>query len=197
MAMDMNLIRRIFSDMPTLRTERLILRQMKVSDADDMYEYSKDPTVTRYLLWQPHPNVRYTERYLYYLSGRYRAGLFYDWAIIWRESGKMIGTCGFTRVHEENNSAECGYVLNPDFWGRGIAPEALAAVMKFGFMTLGLHRIECRYMEGNDRSRRVMEKAGMRFEGLLRDAILVGDEYKTVGVCSILEHEYLKCLRGK
>ncbi len=189
--MDMNIIKRIFSDMPTLTTERLILRRMRVSDANDMYEYSKDPEVTKYLLWMPHPNKKYTERYLQYLSGRYRAGLFYDWAIVLRESGKMIGTCGFTRFYDENNAAECGYVINPDYWGQGIAPEALAAVMKFGFMTLGLHRIECRYMIGNDRSRRVMEKVGMSYEGLLRDAILRGKEYKTIGICSIIDHEYL------
>lgn len=190
--MDMMAIRRIFSDIPTLYTKRLVLRRMLKSDADDMYEYSKNPEVTKYLLWLPHPNVKYTARYLSYLSGRYRDGAFYDWAITDRETGKMIGTCGFTRFFEDHNSAECGYVLNPSFWGRGIAAEALLAVMKFGFMTLGLHRIECRYMIGNDRSRRVMEKVGMTYEGTMRDAVLAGDVYKTVGICSILSNEFIK-----
>lgn len=64
--------------------------------------------------------------------------------------------------------------------------------MNFGFMTLGLHRIECRYMLGNDRSRRVMEKVGMTYEGMMRDLMLVGSEYKTVGVCAIIADEYVK-----
>ncbi len=195
--MNKSIIRRIFSDIPTLETERLILRRMQRRDAKDMFEYSKDPEVTKYLLWDPHPNVKYTERYLSYLEGRYRDGLFHDWAVVLRDSGKMIGTCGFTRFYDENDAAECGYVLNPRFWGQGIACEALSAVMKFGFMTLGLHRIECKYMIGNDRSRRVMEKAGMSFEGLLRESILVRNEYKTVGVCAILQNEYLSMMRER
>lgn len=194
--MDMSLVKRIFSSIPELETERLVLRRMKRTDAADMYEYSKNPEVTRYLLWMPHPSVHYTARYLAYLQDRYAVGKFYDWALVDKSTGKMIGTCGFTRFHEEHNSAECGYVLNPDYWGCGIAAEALGAVMNFGFMTLGLHRIECRYMKGNDRSRRVMEKVGMTFEGMMRDAMLVGDEYKTVGVCAILADEYLKNTYG-
>ncbi len=194
--MDMSLVKRIFSSIPELETERLLLRKMKRADAEDMYEYSKNPEVTRYLLWMPHPSVHYTARYLNYLQDRYSVGKFYDWALVDKSTGKMIGTCGFTCFHEEHNSAECGYVLNPEYWGRGIAAEALGAVMKFGFMTLGLHRIECRYMKGNDRSRRVMEKVGMTFEGMMRDSILVGDKYRTVGVCAILAEEYIKNTYG-
>ena len=183
-------IRRIFSDMPILHTNRLMLRRMTKSDADDMYEYSCRPEVTQYLTWSPHPDKRFTVRYLSYLSTRYAEGSFYDWGVILRDERKMIGTCGFTRFSEDNNSAECGYVLNPDYWGRGIAPEALREVMRFGFNTLHLHRIECRYMIGNDRSRRVMEKVGMSYEGTHRDALLLGREYKTVGVCAILADEF-------
>ncbi len=190
--MDMSLVKRIFSSIPTLETERLILRKMKRSDAKDVFEYSKNPKVTEYLLWMPHPSLGYTARYLTYLQDRYAVGKFYDWALVDKATGKMIGTCGFTCFHGEHNSAECGYVLNPDYWGRGLAAEALYRVMDFGFMTLGLHRIECRYMAGNDRSRRVMEKVGMTYEGMMRDLMLVGKEYKTVGVCAILADEFVK-----
>ena len=183
-------IQRIFFDIPILHTRRLMLRRMTRADADDMYEYSCRPEVTKYLTWDPHPDKRYTARYLSYLSQRYAEGTFYDWGVVMRDERKLIGTCGFTRFSEENNSAECGYVLNPDYWGRGIAPEALCEVMRFGFGTLHLHRIECRYMIGKERSRRVMEKVGMTYEGTHRDALLLGREYKTVGVCAILADEF-------
>jgi ribosomal-protein-alanine N-acetyltransferase len=102
----------------------------------------------------------------------------------------MIGTCGFTRFDCAQDSAEVGYVINPAFRGRGLAPEALQAVLAYGFRTLRLHRIEARYMEGNDASRRVMEKCGMSFEGIRRESMLIKGRYVSVGVCSILQQEF-------
>ena len=181
---------RIFRDPPVIETPRLTLRRMLKRDSGDMYEYARDPEVSEYLLWQPHESENYTRRYLSYLQSRYRAGDFYDWAVVWREEDRMIGTCGFTKIVIDSNSAEVGYVLNREFWGRGIAPEAVRAVFRFAFDELRLHRVEAHYMLGNERSRRVMEKVGMKYEGAFRDSIYVKGRYVTVGVCSILENEY-------
>ncbi len=182
---------RIFRDPPIIDTQRLYLRKILKKDSSDMYEYSKNREVTKYLLWEPHMNESYTRKYLAYLQGRYRAGDFYDWAVVWRSREKMIGTCGFTRFNMEANSAEIGYVLNPDYWGYGIAPEVVYAVMKFGFSVLRLHRIEAKYMVGNERSRRVMDKLGMKFEGIARDSMHVKGRYVSVGTCAILRDEFL------
>ena len=183
-------IYRVFSHLPELTTERLPLRKMLVADASDMYEYAARPEVTKYLTWQPHPDRDYTREYLQYLGTRYAAGMFYDWAIVYEPDCKMVGTCGFTAFNCTSDSAEVGYVLNPDYWGKGIAPEALTRVLEFGFDDLGLHRIEAKFMEENDRSRRVMEKVGMRFEGVLREAMYVKGNYVNIGICSILESEW-------
>lgn len=185
-------ITRTFRDPPVLETPRLYLRKMLKKDSADMYEYACRSDVTEYLLWEPHSSEMYTYKYLSYIQSRYRAGDFYDWAIIWRESDKMIGTCGFTRLNVESNSAEIGYVLNPAYWGIGLAPEAVRAVMKFGFWQLRLHRIEARYMVGNERSRRVMEKVGMTYEGVGRDSMHVKDKYVSIGTCAILRNEYMQ-----
>ena len=190
-------IYRVFSHIPELTTERLTLRRMMVVDTADMYEYASRQEVTRYLTWQPHPDRDYTRQYLEYLGNRYSAGMFYDWAIVYEPDCKMIGTCGFTSFNCTNDSAEVGYVLNPAYWGKGIAPEALARVLEFGFADLGLHRIEARFIEENDRSRRVMEKVGMTFEGVARGAMLVKGNYVNVGVCAILEDEWREKYRKK
>jgi len=179
-----------FSNIPKLTTERLLLRKMKVSDAADMFEYSRLRNVTKYLTWNPHPNINYTEEYLRYISTRYATGDFYDWAVTLKENGKMIGTCGFTRFDLTNNSAEIGYVLNPAYHGKGYATEAAREVMRFGFDDLKLHRIEARHMLGNDASHKVMEKLGMTEEGTFRESYYVKREYRTVTVCAILESEY-------
>jgi ribosomal-protein-alanine N-acetyltransferase len=138
----------------------------------------------------PHENKAYTYDYLNYLQNRYKTGDFFDWAIVCRQSEKMIGTCGFTRFDFPNNSAEIGYVINPKYSGRGIATEASARVIRYGFEILNLERIECKYIVGNIASRRVMEKNGMTFEGIGRQSMYVKGEYHNVGVCSILRDEY-------
>jgi ribosomal-protein-alanine N-acetyltransferase len=104
----------------------------------------------------------------------------------------MVGTCGFTSFNCSSDSAEVGYVLNPDYWGKGIALEALERVLQFGFEELKLHRIEARFIQENERSRRVMEKAGMTFEGVHREGMLVKGNYVNVGVCAILASEWEK-----
>ena len=179
-----------FKHIPTLCTERLALRPMQVSDYTDMYDYAKRPELTRYLLWSPHPSAEYSKEFLKFVVKRYRAGKFYDWGVEEKESGRMIGTCGFTSIDVEHRKGEIGYVINPDFHHRGYALEAAAEILKFGFLELDLNRIECRFMQGNAPSLKVMEKLGMTFEGYMRDAMYVKGEYRTIGVCSILKEEY-------
>lgn len=181
---------KVFKNIPVLECDRLQLRRMDKSDADDMYDYAKRSETTKYLTWDPHPTRKFSYQYLVYINQRYKAGGFYDWAIVERKSGRMIGTCGFTRFDFGNDSAEIGYVVNPDFWGHGYATEAVRRVIRFGFDFLAIHRIEAKYMVGNDASRRVMEKCGMQFEGVRRDGLLIKNEYVSVGCCAILRPEY-------
>ncbi len=184
------LIYKIFTRMPEIKTERLILRRMKASDAPDMYEYASKSDVTEFLTWNPHPDELYTRDYLEYIGTRYRVGDFFDWAVTLKESGKMIGTCGFTSFDYTNDCAELGYVLNPKYRGMGIMPEALCAVMRFGFDTLSLHRAEAKFIEGNNASRRVMEKVGMKFEGIRREGMLIKGRFRNIGICAILRDEF-------
>ncbi len=183
---------KIFSNIPTLKTKRLVLRKMAVSDCFDMYDYAKLKEVTEFLTWSPHPDIEYTKEYLKSLPNHYKKGEFYDWAVILADEEKMIGTCGFTRFHLPNNSAEIGYVINPEYRDKGIAAEAATAVLEYGFTTLGLNRIEARYMTGNLASRRVMEKLGMTFEGMSRSSLFVKGAYRDVGTCAILKDEFVK-----
>ena len=190
--MELQTVKRVFSDIPTLESERLVLRRMNVSDCFDMYEYSRIKSVSEFLSWYPHPDVEYTKAYLQSLKGYYAAGLFYDWAVVLKSEDKMIGTCGFTNIYPQHDSAEIGYVINPAYRGKGIAVEAAMRVIDFGFSELGLNRIEAKYIVGNDASRRVMEKLGMSFEGVMRSSMLVKDRYRDIGVFSILKNEFKK-----
>ncbi len=176
----------IFSAMPTLETERLRLRPMRVGDCFDMFEYARRADVTEYLTWSPHRDIEYTKSYLAYIAGHYRLGDFYDWALEYKPEGKMIGTCGFTRFDFAHDCGEVGYVINPAYRGRGLAPEAVRCVLGFGFERLGLHRIESRYIVGNEASRRVMEKVGMCFEGISYGRMRIRGKYRDIGTCALL-----------
>ena len=104
----------------------------------------------------------------------------------------MIGTCGFTRIAPLDDKAEIGYVINPEYQGRGFATEAVGRVLSFGFEDLGLERIEARYIVGNDSSLKLMQRVKMTPEGVIRHGVYAKGKYHDVGVCSILSDEYYK-----
>ena len=154
---------------PVLETDRLVLRRMSKADADDMFEYASLPAVTRFLTWDEHPDRRFSYNYLAYLGSRYRAGEFYDWALVYRENDKMIGTCGFTRFNFSANSGEVGFVAQSATGIWDLRGEAVCRVIRFGSTTLGFTGLRRGGNMGRKLgSRSVMERAGMRFEGMLR-----------------------------
>ncbi|MBQ9922850.1 MAG: GNAT family N-acetyltransferase [Clostridia bacterium] len=179
----------IFRDFPRLETDRLVLRQMLIRDKDDMYEYSCKPEITKYLLWTEHPSADYTAKYLRYMQPKYRRGEVFDWALVNKAENKMIGTCGFVRFDTENNAAEVGYVVSDKYWGKGYAAEALKRVIAFGFDELSLNRIYARHMMGNERSGRVMQKCGMRYEGIIRGSMYIKGKYCDVAQYAILKND--------
>lgn len=164
---------------------------MRMFDAFDMYEYARLPETTEYLLWSPHPDIEFTKNYLAFVIGKYKAGECYDWAIVLDgEEEKMIGTCGFARIDFSNNVGEIGYVVNPEFQNCGYATEAVREVMRFGFDTLELHRIEGRFIIGNEKSLAVMKKCGMQYEGTARGSMLIKGLYRDIGTAAILRDEF-------
>lgn len=102
----------------------------------------------------------------------------------------MIGTCGFTSFDIDNNSAELGYVLHPDYWGRGLGKEALMRVMIFGFAELRLHRMTAKIMTENVASKRLAQSCGMRHEATHVDGMRIKGNYETIDVYAILAGEF-------
>ena len=179
-----------FSALPFLQTPSLFLRPMLLSDAQDIFSYSSDPEVARYVLWEPHRSVRDTRAYIRYVRSLYRSGQPSSWVIGLKASGQIIGTIGFMWASPENRSAEVGYSLSRLHWNHGYATEALSAVLRSAFQSLNLNRIEAQWDLRNPASGRVMEKCGMHMEGVLRSRIYNKGEFIDVAVCSILRKEY-------
>lgn len=188
-------LKAFFSDIPTLETERLILCRIKPSDYKDIYEYSADPEVTKFLTWHPHKTVAETSEYIQYVQKRYASGKFYDWGIKLKENQKMIGTCGFTTINLDSNCGEIGYVLNHDYWGRGLVPEACEMVIKYGFCYFGFDYIYARFIDGNVNSMKVMMKCGMKYFFTDRNTMRIKGEYKTIHHYKITKEEYFQRLK--
>lgn len=188
---------KISAKLPQIELERIILRKLLFEDAEDMFDYARTEEASKYLTWTPHPDIEYTKAYLRYVSQRYRTGDCFDWAVIDKNSGKMIGTCSIVKIDYKNNSAEVGYVINPKFQRRGFAPEATKAVIKFGFEVMEFERIAAWYIIENTASRKVMEKCGMSFEGVCRHGAKVKDKYCDMGICSIIREDFIRQTAGE
>lgn len=189
--MKLNFLTKLFSKIPDMETDRLLFRAIRRNDINDVFEYSANPKTSEYLLWEPHNSIEYTKKFIDIVLSKYKIGEYNDWAIVLKENNKMIGTCGFTRIDEYNSIAEIGYVLNPKYWGYGIATEAAKKVIAFAFEVLRVNRVEAKFIFGNEASLKVMNKVGMKFEGYQREAMFVKGKFRTIGTSSILKREYI------
>lgn len=176
----------VFSRLPELETPRLLLRKMTMNDAQDMYDYSRDPEVSRHVLWDAHRSVQESRAYLRYIQRQYRNNEPSSWGIELLETGRLVGTIGFMWWNRENRSAEVGYSLARAQWNKGLMTEALRTVIAFGFDEMKLHRIEAQHEVTNPASGKVMEKVGMQREGLLRGRLFNKGAYVDVYLYSIL-----------
>lgn len=182
----------IFSRLPEITTPRLILRGIRMSDARDIYEYSRDPLVARHVLWEAHQSIHQTRAYIRYVLRQYRSGMPSSFCIELKETGKVIGTIGFMWISSENRSGEVGYSLSRDCWNQGYMTEALAAILRFGFETLNLNRIEAQHETDNPASGRVMIHVGMGKEGTLRSRLYNKSRFVDVELYAILREDWKK-----
>ena len=187
----------IFSHLPVLETDRLILRSMRMSDARDLYAYASDPQVSQTVLWDAHQSIFQSRRFLRAAIWQYRRGLPASFAITLRDSGRMIGTIGFMWVNTDHKSAEVGYSLSRAYWNQGYMTEALRAVIDYSFQTLGIHRIGAQHETDNEASGAVMRKCGMQKEGTLRGRLYNKGKYVDVNVYAILREDYNRDRRLK
>lgn len=171
-----------------LETHRLVLRPYRYEDADDMFEnWASDPEVTRFLTWPAHSSVEVSQNVLKAWIPHYEEDTYFNWAIEWKETGHVIGNIAVVAFDQTTQAANLGYCLGRAFWGRGIMPEAIRAVMDYLFDVVGVNRVAAEHDILNPKSGRAMDKAGMHEEGILRGAGL-----NNQGVCDTVWHAQLR-----
>ena len=181
-----------FSRLPVIETPRLILRKARMSDVPDIYAYAQDREVARHVLWEAHASLWETRAFVSFLRWQYRGGHPSSWCIVFRETGKVIGTVGYMSYVPDNATVEVGYSIAREHWGQGLMTEALSAVIGETFRTLDIHRIEAMHFTDNPASGRVMEKCGMTHEGHLRERVYCKGVFRDVEMWGILRKDWEK-----
>jgi len=177
------------SSFPELLTERLRLRALTPRDASAVLAVVGDPEVTRYHSVPTLTTLAEAQAALERLGIALLARDAIRWAIELVEHGEMIGTVGLLRFDFEHRHAEIGYEIARRWWGLGLTPEAAAAVIRYGFSVLGLHRIDAGVLPENDASVRVLQKLGFIEEGTRRDYLYSKGRFHSFRWFSLLETE--------
>ena len=174
-----------------LTTERLTLREFRQDDWPAVLAYQRKPLYLRYYAWtdrSPEDVRRFVQMFLDQQQEKPR--LKFQLAVVLQASGRLIGNCGMRMAAAGAHEADIGYELDPAHWGQGYATEAARAVVEWGFAHRGLHRIFSWCIAENLGSARVLEKLGMRQEGLLRQNEYFKGRWWDTRLYAILEDEW-------
>jgi ribosomal-protein-alanine N-acetyltransferase len=174
----------------TLRTERLVLRPPRESDAPAVFALFSDPRVARYLTEPPWTTIDRAHAHIARDIEAMSAGTYIRLALETAAGGAPIGECTLFNLVEECRRAEVGYVLAHDAWGHGYMHEALTALLEFGFSDLALNRVEADIDPRNVASARSLERLGFIREGLLRERWIVEGEVSDTGFYGLLARDW-------
>ncbi len=179
-----------FRPFPELRTERLVLREIELSDAPSLYKLRSDNQVIKYLD-RAKPN---SLDEVYSLINTIREGLkqnnSVNWAISVKGNAELIGTIGFWRLQKEHFRAEIGYMLFPEFQGKGLMHEALAIVLRYGFKKMNLHSVEANCNPGNTKSIRLLENNNFIREGFFKENYYYNGKFLDSSIYSLLSRQF-------
>ena len=168
-----------------LETNRLILRQHAMSDADDMYlNWVTDPEVCKFWKWEPHKSIEETKCLLSGYIEEYQKSDYYHWIIVLKNTSQAIGYIYLADIDEMQNSVSVHYALSRGHWNKGLMTEACQCVINFAFTVLGAEKVHSRYHIHNGASGRVLQKCGMH---------AIKTEYRHIADCERISGDYCFC----
>lgn len=174
-----------------LRSARLILRPLKAADAAAVFATYSDPEVVRYWSGLPWTDLARAEEYIAGGARDIADGSAMRLGVEIAATGAWAGQVSLHHFDAQNRRCDIGYALKREHWGHGYIAEALATVLRFGFDTLELNRVEADIDPRNLASRRAVERVGFVEEGLLRERWLVGDEVCDTVLYGLLRRDWL------
>jgi ribosomal-protein-alanine N-acetyltransferase len=183
-------MQQILSQPPTIETTRLRLRPLTMADDEAIYAYGSDPEVLKYVLFETHQTIEDSRLFLRLVLSEYAEHKPSALGIELKDGSKLIGTIGYLNWSDDHKRIEIGYALSRDYWNHGYVTEAAKGLIDHLFRNSDLIRIEARCKVENIGSSRVMEKTGMKFEGILRKQVFSKGEHHDMKFYSILRDEW-------
>ncbi|MBN1247712.1 MAG: GNAT family N-acetyltransferase [Anaerolineae bacterium] len=185
-----------FSRFPVLTTERLTLRELLPSDAEDVLAFRGDREVQRYHGPVFH-DLEDVQSMIGELAAEYADHQGITWGITLTRDGRVLGLCSYHDWDQYRRRAEIGYDLARAYWGQGIASEAMGAIIRFGFDKMNLHHIYARTLANNHRSVSLLERLGFQQEGTRRQHSWEEDgAFDDSAIYGLVEHAYRTARRA-
>lgn len=176
-----------FASFTEIQTSRLLLRKILLTDAAEIFKLRSNENVMRYIDKEKAASVKDAEIFVNRILQSLEVNDGITWAIALKEKPEiLIGTIGFWRLIKEHHRAEIGYMLNPQYWRKGIMQEALMPVIDWGFTELKLHSVEANINPGNAASAGLLERSGFVREAYFREDFFFDGTFRDTAIYSLL-----------
>jgi len=175
-----------------IETKRVVLRPWRESDAESLYAYASDPDIGFAAGWPPHRSVDESREVIRTVFAARET-----YAVELKSTGDAVGCCGVMLADGAPNGrigsgeGEIGYWLGKPYWGRGLIPEAVMALLWRCFNELGLSAVWCGHYDGNDKSRRVIEKCGFVYHHTVKDELSPLGDVRTEHLYRMVREEFV------
>ena len=181
-----------FNPFPILASERLQFRKLTATDAPEILALRGNPETMRFI---PRPLLTDIEGALAHIKSindKIEENLDINWAITEKNSDKCIGIMGFYRTQPEHFRSELGYMILPQYWGKGYVTEAVATLLNFAFHTLNFHSIAAVIDSRHKNSERVLQKNGFTKEAHFVENFYYNNEFTDTVIYSLLKRNFIK-----
>lgn len=187
-----------YPQMPIIETKNYLLRPANLNDAQDMFEYYKQPNVVKYLPMNYHKNISDTKRFIKtFFIDNYNQGKIGHFVVVDKSNNKVIGNIGLNNIGKDDIEGEIGICVNPIYWGNDIATELGKELLKFIFTNTNIKRIVANTYEENKSSRKSLNNLKFKYYKTYDKKIVHGMRVRYIKCDSyrILKSEYVKIYR--
>lgn len=180
----------VFKSFPVIETDRLLLREILPNDEEDLFDMFSDEETMKYYGLDTYKSLDDAADTIKHMRKGFKNRWLIKWAVSFKDSGRFIGLCGFHNWVKSDRRSEIGYILSKDLWGKGITGEAVKAIIRFGFSSMGLNRIEAVVRLENSRSISLLHRCGFKEEGLLKQYKYYNGQFSDFLMLALLMDEY-------